>query len=807
MSILKILKKHLIIAINTVIFAGFSTLLFANSLNPWVEGRDKASRVSADNILVAQGRYMQFNAKVASQSIGSDNTIIIPLANGQYATYILTPNNTMSETLANKFPSIRTYSGVDINNPNNKGSFDLTPVGFHGYFNHNGTWLMIDPVKGAISTEHVVYKRNHAIARNMRLTDSVIQRNKASSRVESAENVKERSVVGDQLRIYRLAVSASGEYTEFHSSRNGNAANVTDGLAGIVTTINRVNEVFERDLSIRFSLIGNNNSLIFTNPGTDPFDNASFADLNANQTTIDNIIGSANYDIGHLVTTGGGGVAVRAVCENGFKAQGLTGLPEPLGDVFNIDFVSHEIGHQMGANHSYNGGDGACGGQRVQGTSWEPGSGVTVMGYAGICGEENIATNSIAAFHIGSIEEILDFIDKPLNTCGTVTSSGNTVPVANAGSDVTVPSNTPMLLEGSGSDADNDSLTFSWEQLDTGGQTNNAEQIAQDDGSRALFRSFLPVSESLRYLPRLPDLVAGTSTLGEALPTTNRNLTFRLTARDGRGGVATDEKIITTINTAGPFTVTAPATGSTINGTGSVQWDVANTNQAPVNCSNVDIMLSTDSGLTFVNLLAQTPNDGNQTISYTGSNSTTARIAVKCSGNVFFGINPGNFSIQGSDTPSTDSDNDGINDSADNCPNNANADQLDTDSDGSGNVCDSDDDNDGLPDTYELANNLNPLVNDSAADADNDGATNLAEFLAGTDPNDSNSTPSSSHSIYDIDGNGTVDALTDGLLILRYLFNFRGDTLINGVVGANATRTTASDIEGYLSQQIPSNSF
>ncbi len=627
---------------------------FAKVIKPWQDLHYKRT-TDTDSIQVNSGRYVDFNLQTindyvvdqtaASQSIEID----LPLPDGKVASYRLNTNTTMSTELAAKYPNIRSYSGYEIDDNNNRGSFSLTPNGFYGYYYHNGEWLMLDPVNKQ-SSVHVSYRKVNAQSQELNFVEYRLKQTQLKLRVNN-KVLNRTPIVGTELRTYRMAVSASGEYTAFHSGNN--APNVADAMEAIVVLMNRVNEIFERDVAIRFSLIGNNDQLIFTDGNTDPFDNASSNDLSVNQITIDNIIGSENYDIGHLVTTGGGGVAVPAVCENGFKAQGLTGLPFPEGDVFLIDFVAHELGHQLGANHSYNGTTDICGDQRVQSAAWEPGSGSTIMGYAQLCGEEDLQPNADALFHIGSIEEMLSFTARPQNTCGTLSSLNNAIPVADAGFDVIVPANTPMLLSGTGSDDDGDNLTYAWEQFDLGAPSNNREEISIDDGTRPLFRTFLPQSQAQRYLPRLEDIIDGETILGEALPSTNRTLTFRLTVRDGRGGVDSDTRIINTINQAGPFSVTAP-TASTqwVNGeTQTISWNIANTNQAPISCSNVDILLSTDSGVNFNRFIARNVSN-NGTYSFVPSITATsaARVMVLCSNNIFFNINVGDFSITGQPT-------------------------------------------------------------------------------------------------------------------------------------------------------------
>jgi hypothetical protein len=314
--------------------------------------------------------------------------------------------------------------------------------------------------------------------------------------------------------------------------------------------------------------------------------------------------------------------------------------------------VAHEIGHQFAGNHSFNGTTSSCGGgNRNAATAWEPGSGSTIMAYAGICGAENLQPNSDDVFHVGNLQEMTTFIQSGGGSvCDAPTANGNTIPTVSGGSDYTIPQTTPFVLTATGNDPDGDSLTYIWEELDIG----TAAPPNTDNGSRPIFRSFNVSPDPFRTLPRLQDVLAGlpTPTFGEAWPTTNRVLNFRATVRDNRsggGGVATDPVAITVTAGAGPFAVTQPNTAVTwIQGMNEpVNWNVANTNAAPVNCASVDITLSTNGGTSFpTTLAAGTPNDGTQTITVPVVTTTTARVKVQCSTTPFFDIGNANFTIQ-----------------------------------------------------------------------------------------------------------------------------------------------------------------
>ncbi|MBZ0089783.1 MAG: hypothetical protein K8H90_05325, partial [Thermoanaerobaculia bacterium] len=375
--------------------------------------------------------------------------------------------------------------------------------------------------------------------------------------------------------------------------------------------------------------------------------------LGENQSNLNAVIGSANYDIGHVFSTGGGGIAsLGVVCSASNKARGVTGRGAPTGDPFYIDYVAHEMGHQWGANHTFNGSTGSCsGGNRASSHAYEPGSGATIMAYAGICGAEDLQPNSDAYFHRDSLDVIETFSRSGGgNACKALVATGNlATPEVDAGEDYTIPISTPFALTGAATDADGDTLTYCWEQWDLG------PAGPAISGNAPIFRSFNPTPEPTRTFPKVADLVDGTPTIGETLPTYARTLHFRLTARDNAvpaGDEEYDESVITVSAAAGPFLVTAPNSAIAWNGIGphAVAWNVANTTAAPVSCATVDVDLSTDGGFTFPHPLAvNVANDGSEAV-YTGvADSATARVRVGCRGNVFFDISNADFTIAGAD--------------------------------------------------------------------------------------------------------------------------------------------------------------
>ncbi|MEO1084181.1 MAG: zinc-dependent metalloprotease family protein, partial [Acidobacteriota bacterium] len=387
-----------------------------------------------------------------------------------------------------------------------------------------------------------------------------------------------------------------------------------------------------------------------TDAGSDPYtNNDGVAMLGQNQSNVNAVIGAANYDIGHVFSTGGGGVASLGVPCTSSKARGVTGLGSPTGDPFWVDFVAHEMGHQWGGNHTFNGSEGSCsGGNRNPSTAYEPGSGTTIQAYAGICGSQNIQPNSDPYFHGVSLDEIIAYSTLGSgNNCPTTASTGNGPPVVDAGAAHTIPISTPFELCGSATDPQGDPLTYAWEQFDLGpaGAPDNPV------GNAAIFRSFNPTASPCRTFPQPLDLISGESSLGEILPSYARTMNFRLTARDNRsggGGVGDDATTVQVIDTAGPFEVTAPAGGVSVGegSTATVSWNVANTDQAPISCAAVNIFLSEDGGMSFPTVLVTaTPNDGEATVTLPNASVAAARVMVRCATGIFFDVTDTDFGI------------------------------------------------------------------------------------------------------------------------------------------------------------------
>ena len=562
-------------------------------------------------------------------------SLTVPLPDGGAVEVAVTEASILAPSLQMAYPEIRTFLADGAGSVH--GRLSLTPDGFRAMlFTARGT-VFVDPRSRGDAEHYVVYYGRDQVvepAQRGRTADTVLGDAPPSGRQpRSAERAH-----GETLRTYRLAVAVTGEYTAFHGGT------VAAGLAAVATTVNRMTAIYERDIAVSFELVADNDLLIYTDASTDPYTNSTAA-LDQNQPNLDAVIGSANYDVGHVFTTSGGGVAYGAVvCKANLKARGMTGLSSPVGDAFDVDYFSHELGHQFSASHTFNGDSGGCtGGNRFGPTAYEPGSGSTIIAYAGLCGNDDLQSNSDAYFHGASLDQMVEHVTTGSGgTCGTATPTGNGAPRVTVPGPFTIPAGTPFSLTGRAADDARDGVTFAWEEFDLGPQADI------DAGTVPLFRSFLPTAEPTRFFPQLDRLVAGLPpVVGETLPPDDEVLTFRLTARDnhpGGGAIGDATTTVAVVDTGAPFAVTfATRPGLAFGSSATVTWDVAGTDRGAIQTPSVDILFSDNGGASFDHVLARaTPNDGSQRVRFPVT-TAQGRLLIRGSGNVFFNVNPEPF--------------------------------------------------------------------------------------------------------------------------------------------------------------------
>ncbi|WP_160749515.1 reprolysin-like metallopeptidase [Flavobacterium sp. Sd200] len=588
-----------------------------------------------------------------SRKAGVPSNVIVafPGTDGKLQHFRLYEASVMSPELAAKHQDMQSYTGQGVEDPTATIRISVTSWGFHGMvLSAKGTYF-IDPYTTDLKN-YIVYKKSDLVE-DRQFTCHVESEVETSAQraIESEQSVLSND---SSLRTYRLAMACTIEYARYHYVRAG-LTNGTEAqkkaavLAAMVVTVTRVNSVYEKELAVTLELVPNNEDIIFIT--SDSFDNTNANTLiTQSQTVITAAIGTANFDIGHTVSTGGGGLAgLGVICNSNNKARGITGSSAPVGDPYDIDFVAHEVGHQFGGSHTFNGISGSCQGNQEPAYAVEPGGGTTIMAYAGLCVTGDIQTNSDDYFHTVTLDQIYAVLRS--TSCAVETTINNTAPDVPTVGVRSIPYGTAFILKGSeATDAEGDALTYSWEQTNANGTNVNRPTATSTNGPN--FRSLPPTTERDRYFPQLSDVLAGNLTpTWEVIPSVARTLTFAYTVRDNSalGGQTSKRGTSVLVRNVGPFVVTSQAEAGITWIPGEQQtitWDVAGTTGSGVNTSQVNILLSTNSGLTFDTVLASaTDNDGSETITVPNILNGNCRIKVEPVDNIYYAVNASVFAI------------------------------------------------------------------------------------------------------------------------------------------------------------------
>jgi hypothetical protein len=616
----------------------------------------------------------------AEFAAGSDEhpvIITLPRPDGKFVRFQIEESPIMEPGLAKRFPEIKTYRGKGLDDATAHVRFERTPLGLHGMVMSASGAFLVDAIGRNDANLYISYFKNSLPPdpdRIVCLTPRMVGTPGGNQKRDRLRQHPSGTPPG-VLRVYRIAVAASHRYVDaIHSLHDPNDPAIDllqEALIAINRTIDRVNLIFEGDVGVRLMLVNDEPNIIYTDAGNDPYDDFANDEslLVLNHENLKQRIGTDNYDVGHLFIVAPGGVAAEpCACSPYYKGEGLSGNPHPAGNVFDVQYVSHEIGHQFGASHSFNGTTDGCQ-YRNKDTAYEPGSGSTIMGYSsasGICGIETIQSTADPYFHAISLKEISTFLTKSGSEggdeCARKVETGNRfAPEVNGGPDFIVPGRTPFALTAeSSSDGDGDALIFSWEEFDLGPpDPPNPEQPGDHLKKRPLFRSWPSSLDRTRFFPALNFIMnPPTVYVAETKPENNRTMVFRVTVRDGRGLYGFDDVKVQVVSkrgsaTVGPFEVSKPGVGAVWprGSTQTVQWSVARTDRAPINCTQVRIVLLIRGDENHPIVLAQNVPNAAGTTQITLPNdlplTTTARIKVESVNNIFFNISKADLQIVG----------------------------------------------------------------------------------------------------------------------------------------------------------------
>ncbi|MBK9629491.1 MAG: proprotein convertase P-domain-containing protein [Saprospiraceae bacterium] len=594
-------------------------------------------------------------------------SIVLPNYDGTLLNFTLMESPVMESELAAKYPQIKTYKGSSgpyymrmIITDSWMKAFILGPDGD----------IIIEQFEKSSPNHFGVYHSNaikvspESISQKCGVNDNYIRPSRRPIQLIPAspnENMPEFvGTIPVVLHKYRIALACTGEWGA-DSQRGG--GNVQSALAKMAEVLTYANAVYEKDFAIHMDLVNRNDLIVFLNANTDPYENASIGRslLGQNTAVINRIITPGFYEFGHIFTHDcsdvGGVASPGSVCSDGGRAAGVTCWRFPDLPYAALRIFCHEVGHQFSADHTFSNCNGNEGASR-----YEPGSGTTIMSYSGLCGALNIETSGLPHpnfFHSNTIEEVLLF-SREFLTCGVKENTGHTYPTAKVltPTNLTIPIQTPFELKGEGTDMEDQSLTYSWEQFDIG---DYGSQLGEVTPNGPLFRVLFPGNSPNRVFPSWNSILSLKNVdVREVLPANTRDLNFRFVVRDnhpGSGGTVYENFKLKATDQAGPFRVTFPNLNShrlIKNTCNKITWDVANTDRFPINSKKVDIIMYRNRDFDNPIILKEnTDNDGSELIDVPdlGTN-IRVRIVVKARDHIFFDASDIDVVIIDGTTPS-----------------------------------------------------------------------------------------------------------------------------------------------------------
>lgn len=655
------MKKRILLV--GVLAAGFTSIYGQR----WEPARQRTSEIrknveikQAYNVDITSLRNLLKDAVETGK--GAKPVIIsLPTAEGKIEKFAVYSNPVMEKSLADRY-QLGSYVGAGIDDPSKYVRFSTSPTDMQSMIIKDGVFQFIEPISADKKTYGVFYKTKKTVGEHG-FECGTGERDLKDIKLLEENGKKNLSNVGitsrpasTKYRTYRLAISVTGEYTQFHGGTPAGA------LTAINNTMSRVNGIYEKDFGIHLT-VQDLPAIIYTNAATDPYSDSGpgvdeYLWSSELATNLSTNVGSGLFDIGHLFgASGGGGMAgcIGCVCSDdtaldgdgipsNYKGAGFTSPADdvPQGDSFDIDYVAHEMGHQFGGNHTFSHNS------ENSMANVEPGGGTTIMAYAGIT-HDNVQMVSNPYFHYKSIDQIMTNMEGKAGCGVAVDITNNTAPVISPLTAYTIPKGTAYYLDATAVDAEGDAVKYTWEQNNS---VNTQATISGDSGwgyntQGALARSYTGTAAGRRYFPKMETVMNGSLTNKQDWETVSyipRALNYALTVRDenAQRPMHSSAEIALTVGNDGPFKFNGLTAATVLynNASNTISWDPANTNAAPYNVTNVKIDYTADNGTTWTDLAASVPNTGSYAVQMPASLTGAVKLRISALGNVFYAVSP-----------------------------------------------------------------------------------------------------------------------------------------------------------------------